>query len=113
MVEDVISCSDGQPHLNMTDPIMSAMDELKDFLFDRIYLGPPLKRAREQVFGVIDQLFDLYMSHDDVYAQQIGPVPGFPQMRARAVCDYIAGMTDRFARKAYTDALLPSGFPEF
>lgn len=113
MVEDVISCSVDRPELAMSPPVMAAMDDLKDFLFERIYLGPPLQRAREQVFGVIDALFDVYMTNDEFYAQHIGTVPGFPQMRARAVCDYIAGMTDRFARQAYVDALLPAGFPEF
>ncbi len=113
MVEDVIGHSEGRAELAMTDEVMSAMDELKDFLFERIYLGPPLLRAREQVFGVIDRLFDFYMEVDEEYERQIGSVPGFPQMRARAVCDYIAGMTDRFAQRAYIDGMLPSGLPEF
>ncbi|MCD6360194.1 MAG: deoxyguanosinetriphosphate triphosphohydrolase [Armatimonadetes bacterium] len=113
MVEDVISHSVDRPQLAMSDDVMAAMDELKDFLFEHIYLGPPLKRAREQVFGVIDGLFDLYMTNDEAYAEHIGSVPGFPQMRVRAVTDYIAGMTDRFARQAYISAMLPSGFPEF
>ncbi len=113
MVEDVIASSEGKPHLAMSDDVTAAMDELKDFLFERIYLGPPLVRAREQVFGVIEGLFDVYMTNDDEYLRHIGSVPGFPQMRARAVCDYVAGMTDRFARRAWMDAKLPSGFPEF
>lgn len=113
MVEDVIANSEGRAGLAMTDEITSAMDELKNFLFERIYLGPPLLRAREQVFGVIDRLFALYMEVDREFELHIGSVPGFPQMRARAVCDYIAGMTDRFAHRAYIEGMLPSGLPEF
>ncbi len=63
--------------------------------------------------GVIERLFDLYMADEEAFEADIGAVPGFPQMRARAVCDYIAGMTDRFARTKYEQLFLPSAFPQF
>lgn len=113
MVEDVIAYSEGQPRLEMSDGIAEAMDVLKDFLFERVYLGPALLRAREQVHGVIERLFDLYMADEEAFEADIGAVPGFTQMRARAVCDYIAGMTDRFARTQYEQRFLPSAFPRF
>jgi dGTPase len=113
MVEDVIACSTDQPQLSMSEQVTSAMDELKDFLFERIYLGPPLLPAREKVFGIIERLFELYMEDDRAYSQDIGSVPGFTKMRARTVCDYIAGMTDRFARDRYVEHFLPSGYPQF
>ncbi|MFP4248447.1 MAG: deoxyguanosinetriphosphate triphosphohydrolase [Armatimonadota bacterium] len=113
MVEDVIAHSADQPALSMSEQVTSAMDELKNFLFERIYLGPPIMPAREKVFGIIERLFELYMEDDRAYADDIGSVPGFTKMRARAVCDYIAGMTDRFARDRYVEHFLPSGYPEF
>ncbi|MGD9495026.1 MAG: deoxyguanosinetriphosphate triphosphohydrolase [Armatimonadota bacterium] len=113
MVEDVIAHSVGAPHLAMSARVTQAMDELKDFLFERVYLGPPLQPARQQVFGIIERLFEHYMHSDEAYQKDIGPVPGFTQMRARAVCDYIAGMTDRFARDRYVEYFLPSGYPQF
>jgi dGTPase len=113
MVEDVIARSDGLPALSMSPRVATAMDELKDFLFEHIYLGPPLLPAREKVYGVIEGLFALYMEDDRAYAADIGSVPGFTQMRARQVCDYIAGMTDRFARDRYVEHFLPSAYPQF
>ncbi|NLO06058.1 MAG: deoxyguanosinetriphosphate triphosphohydrolase [candidate division WS1 bacterium] len=113
MVEDVIARSDGKAELSMSARITSAMDDLKDFLFQRIYLGPPILPAREQVHGIINRLFDLYMTHDEAFEGDIGSTPGFPEMRARQVCDYIAGMSDRFARDRYVEHFLPSGYPQF
>jgi dGTPase len=113
MVEDVIAHSDGRPQLQMSARVIDAMDALKDFLFERIYMGPPLLVARRQVYGIIERLFAHYMESDEAFAADIGSVPGFPTMRARAVCDYIAGMTDRFARDRYVDYFLPSGYPQF
>jgi len=113
MVEEVIGCSEGKPYLAMGERIAHAMDLLKDFLFERVYLGPEIVRAREQVHGLIAQLFELYMTRDEAHAADIGPVPGFTQMRARSVCDYLAGMTDRFARTKYEQHFLPAAFPQF
>ncbi len=113
MVEDVIARSEGRAGLAMSERVMQAMDELKDFLFQRVYLGPPLQPARTQVYGIIQRLFEHYMESDEAFAADIGTVPGFTQMRARAVCDYIAGMTDRFARDRYVKYFLPSGYPQF
>lgn len=113
MVEDVIAHSVDRPRLAMSPRVTEAMDALKDFLFDRVYLGPPLMPAREQVYGIIERLFKLYMRNDEAYAADIGSVPGFQKMRARSVCDYIAGMTDRFARGRYEEHFLPSGYPQF
>lgn len=113
MVEDVIARSDGQPELRMSARVTDAMDALKDFLFERIYLGPPMLPARRQVYGIIERLFTHYMESDAAFAADIGSVPGFTTMRARAVCDYIAGMTDRFARDRYVEYFLPSGYPQF
>ncbi|MGC9320545.1 MAG: deoxyguanosinetriphosphate triphosphohydrolase [Armatimonadota bacterium] len=113
MVEDLIAHSEGAPALNMSERVTAAMDDLKDFLFERVYLGPPLLPARQKVLGIIERLFELYMEQDEAYEADIGPVPGFTAMRARSVCDYIAGMTDRFARDKYVQHFLPSGYPQF
>lgn len=113
MVEDVIAHSEGKPALEMSRRVTQAMDDLKDFLFEKIYLGPPLLPARRQVFGIVDGLFELYMEDEASFEADIGSVPGFRSMRARAVCDYVAGMTDRFARDRYVEHFLPSGYPQF
>jgi len=113
MVEDVIARSEGKPHLEMSERIAEAMDLLKDFLFEQVYLGPALLRARQQVEGVIETLFELYMTDDEAHEADIGCPQADEKARARAVCDYIAGMTDHFARQKYEEQFLPSAFPRF
>ena len=65
---------------------------------------------REKIRGIIHQLFDLYMASDEALFEGTGFVPPDLKTRAREVCDYIAGMTDRFARNQYLKHFLPSGF---
>ena len=113
MVEDVIMHSLDAPTLSMSDEVCEAMDALKDFLYDEVYLSPLLQREAEKVMGIVRALFDLYMASDEALHEATGLVPTDGRARARQVCDYIAGMTDRFARDQYLRHFLPRGFPSF
>jgi len=68
---------------------------LKTFLHRRLYNHPELVEERDRSVAALDQLFRLYCEHP-------GDMPPFhaglaeQQPRHRVVCDYIAGMTDRF-----------------
>jgi dGTP triphosphohydrolase len=58
---------------------------------------------------VIESLFRLYMTADEALAAAVGHVPSPVPDRARVVCDYIAGMTDRYATDRYVESFLPGG----
>jgi len=58
---------------------------------------------------VIESLFRLYMTSDETLAAALGRLPATAVERARAVCDYIAGMTDRYATDRYVESFLPGG----
>lgn len=111
MVEDVINCSLDSPQLAMSEDVAAAMDGLKDYLYDHVYLSEPLQAEAAKVEGIIGQLFDVYMNSDAILHEAIQLVPTDERTRARLVCDYIAGMTDRFARDQYVHHFLPSGYP--
>ncbi len=87
------------PHIALNHGLVTLLDDLKEFMFERVYL-PRNEEQRERVDEVIRTLFHLYMETPDrlpgwLYA--LGQRAGYP----RAVCDYIAGMTDRFASQQY------------
>ena len=74
---------------------------IKRFLFDRMYHTPELLRVRINAELMVADLFERYfeepaeMSND--WANDIAAIGDDEQARARQVCDYVAGMTDRFA----------------
>jgi dGTPase len=110
MVMDVVEHSLDAPALAMSDDVLASADLLKDFLNENVYLGPRLSAERDKIRGIIHQLFHLYMASDEALFEGTGFVPPDVKMRARVVCDYVAGMTDRFARNQYLKHFLPSGF---
>lgn len=108
MVGDLVRHSLNQPRLSMSVEVMEASNRLKDFLFDHLYLSARLQAERERVVGLIHQLFGLYMEHPELMpAVRDSAQVEEPRARARLVCDYIAGMTDRYAKQQYITHFLP------
>ena len=104
MVSDIVAHSQGQPEVRMGDQVRQASDRLKDFLFERVYrVGGDARRVER----LLKALFRFYMEHPD-------DVPGGPDAADRGgdclaclVCDYLAGMTDRFAAQQFQLHFLP------
>lgn len=113
MVTDLIeySVNLNQPGLQMSPRVLEATDALKREMFESIYLRAELLEDAQKVNGIIGGLFDVYMANDAALRDACDRVPTGHTQRARLVCDYIAGMTDRFATHQYSRHFLPSSFP--
>ena len=117
MVEDVIAVAQGRLEaarpasveeirgmgttvIRFSKPLFQELKAIKSFLFTRMYRAPTVMAERARVTAVINGLFPLYLRlpellpaewHADVAAARD------ETSLARIVCDYVAGMTDRFA----------------
>ena len=111
MVTDIIESSYEQPRLGMGDEVRQATDALRAFMFESVYYRDELLAECRKVQGIIDGLFSVYMADDAALFEAARIVPTEVGLRARVVCDYIAGMTDRFARAQYVKHFLPSAYP--
>ena len=95
----------------MSDDVMAATDGLKDWMFQHVYLlGTDEERPR--VSHVVHHLFEFFMNHPDRMSGAICPAASWSELGqlelAREVCDFVAGMTDRFATQTFSDLFLPS-----
>ena len=72
---------------------------LRAFLHERMYRHWRVNRSRSQARRIVAEMFELFMSEPDVLPEDwYVRVRGLDQTAvARVICDYIAGMTDRFA----------------
>ena len=111
MVRDVIEQSEAQSEICVSGRVAAAMDRFKEFLWEWVYHSPAMLDERERVRLVVESLFELYMKSDEAYEARLGPVPATEALRARAVCDYVAGMTDRYAADRYVENFLPGAAP--
>jgi dGTPase len=82
-----------------------AMSELRKFMFERVYLGPAVRDDHARIVGVVRRLFEHYVEHPEL-------LPDSPEGEdlAQRVTDYVAGMTDRYCIRAYTELEVPRAF---
>jgi dGTPase len=102
MVTDVIESSIGKSSISVSEGHRKAMNCLKDFLFEHVYVTDhpgivELKEAGE----MLKELFRRQMASVECGMRSAESLPE----RAREVCDFIAGMTDRYAQKVYKDIM--------
>jgi len=73
--------------------------QLRAFLMERMYRHWKVNRTRSQARRILAEMFQLFMAEPDVLPTEwFARAEGRDEAgRARVVCDYIAGMTDRFA----------------
>jgi dGTPase len=89
--------------VDFSDELRPKVEELRAFLWDRMYRHWQVNRARSQAKRIVRDLFDVFFNEPETLPPEWRTrYEGLSDdKRARAVCDYIAGMTDRFAVKEH------------
>ncbi|MFZ5640664.1 MAG: deoxyguanosinetriphosphate triphosphohydrolase [Bacillota bacterium] len=106
MVTDMIRASWDRPEISMSTEVSEAMARLRQYLFDQVYIGSEAKREEEKAKKLLQRLFDFFITHPEELPA--GRQPARKDELPRVVCDYVAGMTDRYALDLYTRYFLPT-----
>ena len=85
--------------VGFSNDMLEDLGVLRQFLFQRMYRHYRVNRMRSQARRILGEMFQLFMSEPGVMPPEWSAKAETrdPVKRARAVCDYIAGMTDRYA----------------
>ncbi len=118
LVHDMVEHSARAGEIVQGERAARAMGQLREFMFERVYLGSAVRAERERIVGVLRALFEHYVAHPEL-------LPGAPSRDARGsrdarvprdadvaqrVTDYLAGMTDRYCIREYTELRVPRAF---
>jgi dGTPase len=87
-----------------------AMEELRDFMFAHVYLGPAVRAEHAKISGVVKRLFEHYVERPELLPAPSASAPGAEDDLARRVTDYLAGMTDRYCIRAFAELEVPEAF---
>jgi dGTPase len=103
LVQDLVERSAAAGDIAQGEEAGAAMDRLRTFMFERVYLAPAAQREHPRIERMLRALF----AH---LAENPPPslVEGADEVER--VVDYLAGMTDRFAVRAFSDLSVPQGF---
>ena len=109
MIYDVVVASYGKAAVTMSAEVLEATNALRKFMFEHVYLAGPAKTEDEKAQGLLWELLQYFERHPErmpAEHQRIAERDG----TKRAVADYIAGMTDRYALDTYTSLFVPSAW---
>lgn len=94
--------------LVMSPTVLAATNELREFMYQNVYLGSIAKTEDHKVDLIIELLYKHFMQHPEKIPDEIMHINRErDEPLSQAVVDYVAGMTDRFATQIFQDIYVP------
>ena len=93
-------------NLQMDSQVAKAYDDLHSFMFEYVYNNSTAKNEEKKVPQLVEKLYNYYKAHPEKLhsvTQNMVEIEGID----RAVCDFIAGMTDHYAIQVYSELFVP------
>jgi dGTPase len=107
IVRDVVATS-GAGEIGLSAPVRDALNALKDFQVTHVYQHPLCAQETGRAQRMLRLLIGHFLAHPDAVPSDVSRASG-DEPPARAVCDYVAGMTDRYAIRVFADLFLVQG----
>lgn len=108
LIRAIVESSRDKPEISMPDEVLNAMMRLRKFMFENLYSNPVAKSEEVKADKMIEGLFEYFTENvseiPEIYTQ-ITQKRG--ESNERAVCDYIASMSDRYSVKAFEEIFVP------
>ncbi len=109
LVCDMIRTSREAGVIVQTPAVEKALQDLRSFMFERVYRNPVAKGEEGKAKDMLRRLFEHYIDHPQDLPADFQPQLSFDGLE-RTVCDYIAGMTDNYAADKFTEIFVPMGW---
>ena len=105
IVTDLIENSrDGQ--IRMSEDMADIYDIFHNFMYDSVYYNPVAKGEESKVKGILSGIYEYYVNSPDKLPDDYKKIAREDGLE-RAVCDYVAGMTDSYAMEIYSSIFIP------
>ena len=110
-IHDTIANSLDKPMISMSPGMEEAMKGLRQWMFDHVYCSDIPKAEEEKAKQLIVFLYQYYCSHVDRLPREYQiMMEERNEKKERVVCDYIAGMSDRYAIDKFEELFIPQAW---
>lgn len=109
LVCDIVRVSREAGRISLSPAVEQALADLRNFMFERVYYNPVAKGEESKAKEMLIRLYEYYIANPQSLPEDFQPQLSFDGME-RTVCDYIAGMTDKYAVDKYTQIFIPMGW---
>jgi dGTPase len=111
LIHDIVTNSENRNDIIMSPDIEAAMHHLREFMFESVYMNKKAKGQEEQAERLLETLFEYYEKHlERLPEEYLLRMEQMNEPPYRVVCDYIAGMTDRYAVSKFKELMIPSAW---
>jgi dGTPase len=113
-VKDVLQATDldADARIRMSAGMEQALHDMRGFLWEKVYDNPTVHEEFNKSHVMLGQLFELLSTDAATYRRLTRkPLPASRAAKQRAACDFLAGMTDRFAIRLFEDLFVPMPWP--
>ena len=108
LIHNIIRNSIGTNDVRMSDEMQDIFSGLRAYMFEEVYTNEIAKAQETKAENMVIELFEYYMKHfDELPRINKEIMEKYGDSKERAVCDYISGMTDRYAVTKFTDLIIP------
>lgn len=109
LVQNIVKESWQGAQLKMGDAVLDAFNELRDFMYDKVYLSSVLFNETRKAYRIVSELYSFYLRETHLLPLSLRKSID-KEGQERIAVDYIAGMTDRFAISIYKNYFIPEGW---
>ena len=111
LIHDIITNSEGKDDIIMSPEIESAMLKLREYMFSSVYTNKTAKSQEKQAEQLLEQLFSYYENNVEKLPKEfLVRIEEWNEPPYQVICDYIAGMTDRYAVSKFEELMIPSAW---
>jgi len=105
ILENIIENSAGGK-IQMSADMQEIVDVFHNFMYEAVYYNPKAKGEESKVQGIIEGIWEYYVSHPEKLPEEYKSLADEDGLE-RAVCDYVSGMTDKYAMFQYSEIFIP------
>ncbi len=107
MICDIIENSMGKDKLTMSDEVYNGMMTLRAFMFENVYLDSEAKKEEKKAQNMLAEIYQHFVKNPNKLPVDIQGLLKDGDIH-RVVCDYIAGMSDRYVIQKFNEIFIPA-----
>jgi dGTPase len=109
-IHDIIINSMDRNDIVMSEPVAQAMKELREFMFERVYINPLAKSEESKAEMLMETLYHHFLKNIDDMPDEFLNLLSLGEPREKVVCDYVGAMSDRYAISVYENIFIPKSW---
>ena len=109
-VHDIVENSRGKNKIAMSEEIEEGLHDLRELMFQDVYLNPAAKSEEKKAEHVIEELYTYYRKYPEKMSEEYQRLLADGEPEERVVCDYISGMTHQYSLEKFKDIFIPKGW---